>query len=179
MVKKLEAEGKESVPEIIDLMDSYFLTRDDWDAVMELGVGPMDAAIIKLDTQTKTAFTRLYNGQSHPLPFMKASNAAAPKGISGKREKPDLEEAIDESDDGEVVDEIKDEDDDDGEVDLSKDKYVKQPKKKKAAAAKPAAKGTAKGKGKKKAAAEEDEKDDDSEEEVKPKKARAKGKAKK
>lgn len=159
-------------------MDSYFLTRDDWDAVMELGVGPMDPEKIKLDTQTKTAFTKMYNAQSHPLPFMKASNAAAAKPTSAKREKPDLEEAIDESDDGEIVEEVKDEDDE-GDVDLSKDKYVKQAKKKKAAAPKAVAKGAAKGKGKKKAAADEDEEDIDSEEEVKPKKSRAKAKAKK
>jgi DNA repair exonuclease SbcCD nuclease subunit len=57
---------------------------------------------------------------------MKASSVTAPKGKQAK-EKPDLEEAIDESDDGELVEEVKDEEED---VDLSKDKYVKQPKKK-------------------------------------------------
>ena len=56
---------------------------------------------------------------------MKASSVVAPK--KQAKEKPDLEEAIEESDEGEVVEEIKEEDD---EVDLSKDKYVKQPKKK-------------------------------------------------
>ena len=39
LVKKLQTEGKEAVPEIIELMDEYFLTKDDWDAIMELGVG--------------------------------------------------------------------------------------------------------------------------------------------
>ena len=87
---------------------------------------------------------------------MKASSVAQPK--KQAKEKPDLEEAIDESDDGEVVEEVKDEEED---VDLSKDKYVKQPKKKAA---------PKKG-GKKK----KDEGDDEDEEEVKPK---GKGKAK-
>lgn len=177
LIHKLQEDGKEGVPEVIDLMDSYFLTRDDWDAVMELGVGPMDQEGTKIDTQTKATFTRLYNQQSHPLPFMKASNIAVPKGLSAKREKPDLEEAIDESDDAvEVVEDVKEEDDE-GEVDLSKDKYVKAPKKKKAPAAKPAAKG----KGKKKAVVEDDDDDDEdaqSEEEVKPKKGKAKAPAK-
>lgn len=59
MVKRLQAEGKEAVPEIIDLMDSYFLTREDFDAVMELGVGPMDQDNVKIDTQAKATFTRL------------------------------------------------------------------------------------------------------------------------
>ncbi|USP80698.1 uncharacterized protein yc1106_07972 [Curvularia clavata] len=168
LVQKLQKEGKEAVPEIIELMDSYYLTKDDFDAIMELGVGPMDQEKVKIDTQAKSTFTRLYNQQSHPLPFMKASSVTAPK--KQAKEKPDLEEAIEESDDGEVIEEIKDEDDED--VDLSKDKYVKQPKKKAApkkgaAAAKKGAKKKAKG----------EDSDDDEEEEVKPK-AKGKGKAK-
>lgn len=106
-----------------------------------------------------------YNQQSHPLPFMKASNVLAPK--KQTKEKPDLEEALEESDEGEVVEEAKD---DDEEADLTKDKYVKQPKKK--AAAK---KAQPQKRGKKRAADDEDE---ESEEEVKPKKSRGKGKKK-
>ncbi|KAF1852058.1 DNA replication factor C, large subunit [Cucurbitaria berberidis CBS 394.84] len=159
LVQKLQKEGKDAVPQIIDLMDSYFLTRDDFDAIMELGVGPMDQEKIKIETQAKATFTRLYNQQSHPLPFMKATSIVAPK--KQAKEKPDLEEAIEESDDGEVVEEIKEED---AEADLSKDKYVKQPKKK--AAPKKA--------GKKKAKAGES--GDEDEEDVKPK-AKGKGKA--
>ncbi|KAJ6279280.1 replication factor c subunit 1 [Bipolaris maydis] len=153
---KLQKEGKEAVPEIIELMDSYYLTKDDFDAIMELGI----------DSQAKSTFTRLYNQQSHPLPFMKASTVTAPK--KQAKEKPDLEEAIEESDEGEVIEEIKDEDDED--VDLSKDKYVKQPKKK-AAPKKPAA---AK-KGAKKAKDEDSE--DEEDEDAKPK-GKGKGKAK-
>ncbi|CAA9959801.1 Replication factor C protein [Pyrenophora teres f. maculata] len=164
LVQKLQKEGKEAVPQIIELMDSYYLTRDDFDAIMELGVGPMDQEKVKIETQAKATFTRLYNQQSHPMPFMKASSVTQPK--KQAKEKPDLEEAIDESDDAEVIEEIKDEDED---IDLSKDKYVKQPKKKAA---------PKKG-GKKKA---KDEEDDD-EEDVKPKgkgkvKAAPKGKKK-
>lgn len=59
LVKKLEQEGKEAVPDVIDLMDSYFLTRDDFDAILELGVGPMDMEKIKIESQTKATFTRL------------------------------------------------------------------------------------------------------------------------
>lgn len=58
LVKKLEVEGKEAVPEIIELMDSYFLTKDDFDAIMELGVGPMTQEKVKLDSQAKATFTR-------------------------------------------------------------------------------------------------------------------------
>lgn len=59
MVKKLETEGKDAVPEIIELMDSYFLTKEDWDAVAELGVGPMEFERVKIESQAKATFTRL------------------------------------------------------------------------------------------------------------------------
>ncbi|KAJ5974517.1 Replication factor C subunit 1 [Penicillium waksmanii] len=124
-VRQLQDVGKESVDDVIDFMDSYFLTRDDFDAIMELGLGPMDQSKVKLETQTKATFTRLYNQRSHPLPFMKASDVLVPK--AAPKEKPDIEDAIEESDEEEVVEEAKDEDD---ELDLKKDKYVSQPKKK-------------------------------------------------
>lgn len=142
--------------EVIDFMDSYFLTREDWDALLELGLGPMDESTVKLETQTKAAFTRVYNQRSHPLPFIKASNVVAPK--KTPKEKPDIEDAIDESDEEDVVEEESKEQDEEEELDLKKDKYVSLPKKKAAA-----------GKGKKstqKAA-------DDDEAEEKPKKGKA------
>ncbi|KFY01127.1 hypothetical protein O988_02896 [Pseudogymnoascus sp. VKM F-3808] len=173
LIKRLEIEGKESVDEVIDLMDSYFLTRDDFDSIMELGVGPQRQELVSLETQTKSTFTRLYNSRTHPMPFMKASNVVAP--AKAVKEMPDLEEAIEESDGGEaLIDTPEDNDDDD--MDLSKDKYIKKPKAKRAAAKKPA--------GKKSKKADDSDGDED---DVKPKKARvskpkatgAKAKAKK
>lgn len=167
VVRRLMNEGKDSVDEVIDFMDAYFLTREDWDALLELGLGPMDESTVKLETQTKAAFTRVYNQRSHPLPFMKASNVVATKKMP--KEKPDIEDAIDESDEEEVVveEEAKDEDESE-ELDLKKDKYVSLPKKKGASASK----------GKKgKPAAGDDEPDED--EEKKPKKGKGrKAKAK-
>ena len=166
-------QGKDGVADIIELMDSYYLTKEDWDAILELGVGPMDMENVKIESQSKTAFTRTYNQMAHPLPYMKASQVVDPKKKS--KERPDLEEAIDESDSG--VDSGEDEavlvDDDEQPLDLKKDKYVAVPKKKKAAK-----KASAKGKAKVKN--ENDDDDDESEEEVKPQKgAKGKGRAKK
>jgi replication factor C subunit 1 len=109
-----------------------------------------------------------YNAASHPMPYMKASQVIAPQKAS--KEKPDLEEALDESEDEAPPDEAAVKAAEDAEGDLSKDKYVKAPKKKKAPAA---AKG--KGKGKKAAAADDD---DDDEEDVKPVKGKGKAAAK-
>lgn len=58
MIKRLEVEGKDCVEDVIDLMDSYFLTRDDYDYIMELGLGPQDMEKVHLETQTKASFTR-------------------------------------------------------------------------------------------------------------------------
>jgi replication factor C subunit 1 len=95
------------------------------------------------------------------MPFMKASSVLAPK--KTKKEAPDLEEAIEESDDGDPVDEAPDETE---EASIDKDKYIKAPKKKAAAA-------KAKPKGKKRAI------DDDAEESEAKKPAKGKGRAKK
>lgn len=113
------------------------------------------------------------------MPFMKASNVVAPKRTA--KEKPDLEEALDESDEADFVDDVKEEDEDEAAGDLSKDKYVKQAKKKKTA--KPGEAPKATGKGKKKVKAEQSDDEDEDEEDVKPKKGKgrapAKGKARK
>ncbi|CZR52965.1 related to replication factor C protein [Phialocephala subalpina] len=168
MIKRLEVEGKECVDEVIDLMDSYFLTRDDFDYMMELGLGPQDQELVKLETQTKATFTRLYNSRSHPLPFMKASNVVAP--AKQTKEKPDLEEAIEEEDEGDVAEPPSKEEEE--EIDFKKDKYIKQPKAKKPTAAKKAPKKKAKDE-------DEDMIDDDDEDEKPKKKGRPKGAASK
>lgn len=164
-VKRLAAEGKDSVDEVIDLMDSYFLTREDFDSIKELGVGYMDEELVSIETQTKSTFTRLYNQKAHPIPFMKASNVgAAPK--KAAKDVPDLEEAIEEEDEGDVLEaaDAVEEDEDD----IKGDKYIKQPK---AKAKKPA---------KKAKAADGDEDADEEKPKAKGRaKAPAKGKAKK
>ena len=160
LVQDLATKGKSHVEPIIELMDSYYLTKDDWDGILELGVGQMDMEYVKIDTQTKAAFTRVYNAMSHPMPFMKASQVMAPK--KAGREKPDLEEAIEASDEELVVSDVG-KDGEDDELDLKNDKYVRAPKKK--AGTK---KGTGKGKAKAKATAEPSDEDSASEDDSKP-----------
>lgn len=167
LVHRLMDEGKDSVDEVIDLMDSYFLTREDWDAMVELGVGPMDESMVKLESQTKATFTRVYNQRSHPLPFMKATSVVAPK--KQPKERPDIEDAIDESDEEEEAVDADVKEDEEEELDLKKDKYVKVPKKQ-------AARGDGGGKGKKATKAKKTRNEDDfiDDEDEKPKKNRKK-----
>ncbi|KAI9733691.1 MAG: hypothetical protein M1834_003294 [Cirrosporium novae-zelandiae] len=185
LVKELQILGQDQIPEIIELMDSYYLTKDDWDAIIELGVGPMAEDKVKIDAKVRGAFTRKYNQQTHPLPFMKASSVADPKKVS--KERPDLDEAFEESDE-EVVEseaeeitdpeEKKKKEEEARAQELKKDKYVKAAKSKPAKKADTKGGGKKKGKGKGKA---NDEEDMDDDEEVKPKKGRGrpKGKGKK
>jgi replication factor C subunit 1 len=158
----LKDEGRDAVQDVIDFMDSYYLTKDDFDAVMELGVGAFDMDKVKIESATKAQFTRLYNAQSHPMPFVKASHVLGmAKAGAAKREKPDLEEAVDESEGEEALADAEAVDEDD-ELDLKKDKYINAPKKKKTARASAGGDGLkAKGKGKK---AQDDESQDESEE---------------
>lgn len=59
LVKKLQVEGKEAVEGVIECMDGYFLTREDWEAVVELGVGEAGMEAVKIETQVKATFTRM------------------------------------------------------------------------------------------------------------------------
>ncbi|KAI1172329.1 replication factor RFC1 C terminal domain-containing protein [Nemania sp. FL0916] len=161
LIQRLANEGKESVEEVIELMDSYFLTREDFDSIMELGVGPQNEETVSIESQTKSTFTRLYNTMAHPVPFMKASAVVDSKRVV--KDKPDLEEAMDDEDDAEVPEAVEDVEKEE-EEDITKDKYIKKPK------AKAAKKGS---KSKPKAEV------DDDDEKPKAKGRKAKGKSKK
>ncbi len=132
LIKELQVKGKDGIDKVIELMDSYYLTKDDWDAILELGVGPMEMEHTKIEPQTKSAFTREYNKASHPLPYMKASQVIAPKKKS--KERPDIEDALEGSDSGADTGDDQAVLDEDEPLDLKKDKYVKAPKKKRPSA---------------------------------------------
>lgn len=74
----------DDVDGVIAVMDHYYLTREDWDLLVELGVGPAsaDAVLKRIATKTKTAFTRKYNARLHPTAIYKTGNSVtgrAPK----------------------------------------------------------------------------------------------------
>ncbi|SEI30754.1 YALIA101S01e06898g1_1 [Yarrowia lipolytica] len=120
LLDPLLAKKAEGVPEVIDFMDSYYLTREDWDAIMEMGVGPDsgEERMKKLETQTKSAFTRKYNTSSHPVPYIKSGTAM------------DMKASKAQPDSGDVVNEEMEKEEEEDEEDISKDKYINQPKKK-------------------------------------------------
>ena len=46
-------------------MDEYYLSKEDWDTIVKLGVGDHkdDLVLKKITPATKTAFTSEYNGE--------------------------------------------------------------------------------------------------------------------
>ena len=49
-----------AVQDVIERMDEYYLSKEDWDTIVELGVGDRkdDLVLKKIAPATKTAFTR-------------------------------------------------------------------------------------------------------------------------
>ncbi|KAK9351273.1 replication factor RFC1 C terminal domain-containing protein [Lipomyces doorenjongii] len=125
--------GVEGVSKLIDFMDSYYMTKEDFDAILELGVGPQNGEELwkKIPTATKTAFTRKYNAMDHPVPFIRASAIGDPKKERAKKEIPDIEEALDDviGDDAEDEPENGKDEDEESIDDLAKDKYIQRPSK--------------------------------------------------
>lgn len=98
---------------MIEVMDDYFLTKEDWDALVEMGVGKkfQEEAVLKLiPTAVKAAFTRKcvddvlfliylarlvadrrhydnyprrFNKMTHPIPFYKSTDGKVVKKLAG------------------------------------------------------------------------------------------------
>lgn len=49
-----------AVDDIIERMDEYYLSREDWDTIVELGVDQNKDELVlkKISTSTKTSFTK-------------------------------------------------------------------------------------------------------------------------
>ncbi len=54
--KRLDVEGQDAADEIIELMDSYYLTKEDFDSIVELGIGTMKPSQIKIKPADKGGF---------------------------------------------------------------------------------------------------------------------------
>ncbi|KAK7050917.1 DNA replication factor C complex subunit Rfc1 [Paramarasmius palmivorus] len=130
IVKPLADEGSSAVDDVIQHMDEYYLSKEDWDTIVELGVGDRKDEVVlkKIPPAVKTAFTRKYNAADHPIAFHKATDVGkAPKKLASEPA-PDLEEAfeVDEVPDDVSEDEKSKEDTDD----IGKDKLIQTTKKK-------------------------------------------------
>lgn len=59
--KLMSGTQDELIDEIMPYLDEYYLNKDDWDVLVDLGVGDMEgeAMLKKIPTQTKSSFTRM------------------------------------------------------------------------------------------------------------------------
>ncbi|GAA5969486.1 hypothetical protein JCM11641_008131 [Rhodosporidiobolus odoratus] len=127
LVNPLQEEGADAIAAVIELMDDYYLSKEEWEAVVELGVGEeyeMEKALKKIDSKVKSAFTRKYNAADHPIPYHKPeAGKAKAKKIAAGGEQPDLEEAF-------IEEDLPEEDDDDAadsdSSGIGKDKLIKE-----------------------------------------------------
>ena len=99
----------DGVEEVIQRLDSYYLNREDWDSILELGYHKLATGI---STKAKTAFTRTYNKGSHPSPFAGETRKSSSTKLV---EIPDCEDIIledvaveeDDEEEAEKIEEIK------------------------------------------------------------------------
>lgn len=124
-------QGDSGIDETIDIMDYYYLTKEDWDGIVDFGVGNNkgEAILKKIPTKLKTSFTRKYNSTTHPTAIYKTGNSVG--GRASASTKVDYEDVIED-------DTVKDEEIDEPESDKidKKDKLIKEVKPRKAPAKK-------------------------------------------
>ncbi|KAJ7075381.1 replication factor RFC1 C terminal domain-containing protein [Mycena belliarum] len=128
IVRPLIDVGASAVETVIEKMDEYYLTKEEWDTIIELGVDERkDEQILKkISTATKTTLTKKYNAAQHPIPFHKASDLGkVPKKLPGGPA-PDIEDVFDMD---EPADDASDDEKSKDSDDISKDKLIKAPKK--------------------------------------------------
>jgi len=112
LLKPLLDNGADGIPDVIEEMDSYYISKEDFDLIMELGVGDKSGEKLmkKIDSNVKRTFTRLYNKESHPTSFI--APIAVSKKVKAEKVVPDAEEIVDndENNDNDDNDEDNDED---------------------------------------------------------------------
>lgn len=122
---------QEAIDQVIEYMDEYYLGKDDWDALVELGVDTMkDELVLKnILSGTKSAFTRQYNKADHPIAFHKGDMfASAKKRVADAGPPPDNEDVFEEDEappEEENQDGKEGEGDEEEVNDVSKDKLIK------------------------------------------------------
>lgn len=108
MTEPLIKNGIDGIDSVISLLDDYTILKEDYDAILELGIGRYDGEKIqtKISSNVKSAFTRKYNKKSHSMPYA----------IQSSKKKIEKEEETEEETE---------------ETDITKDKMIKEKKSKK------------------------------------------------
>jgi replication factor C subunit 1 len=66
LVRRFAKDGSSAIEDMIALMDEYYLTREDFDSIIEISLGPNngEALMKEVPSNTKTAFTKKYGSSN-------------------------------------------------------------------------------------------------------------------
>ncbi|KAJ3161679.1 hypothetical protein HDU86_006449 [Geranomyces michiganensis] len=150
LVAPLVERGADAIDQVIEFMDDYYLSKDDRDAVLSLGLGKAkDRLDEKIPQNVKAAFTRAYNKGTHPTAVLNVVLSKSKGRASAAAAVPDFEDAIDADDGAEELEADADADDDDDGI--AGDRLVIEKARPASASKAKAPAGTTKGKAKAKA----------------------------
>ncbi|KAJ2808843.1 DNA replication factor C complex subunit Rfc1 [Coemansia guatemalensis] len=99
MTKPLIDQGASGIEDVVSMMDHYYLTKEHWDAMVELHMDG-EQILKQIPSAVKTAFTRQYNKGSHPIAFQEHSRNTSARAVAASSEslKPDTEDYVDNDD---------------------------------------------------------------------------------
>lgn len=122
LTKPLVDYGEEGIASVIETMDYYYITKEDWDSILDFGVGASNgsAVLLNISKKVKSAMTRKYNSMLHPVAIYKTGNSVG--SAAAAKRKVDFEGVVE--DDTSKDDEI--EQDDSGSTDVNNDKLIKK-----------------------------------------------------
>ncbi|XP_051820898.1 replication factor C subunit 1 [Antechinus flavipes] len=96
LVLPLTLHGTEGVQNVVELMDTYHLMREDFENIMEISSwGGKPSSFSKLDPKVKAAFTRSYNKEVHLTPYA-LQGPKAPRQSTGPSLGPDYGDDLNE-----------------------------------------------------------------------------------
>ena len=142
LVQPLVTKGADGIDDVLKMMDEYYLTKEDFDNILELAVQggrKVDDIYKKVPTSVKSAFTRRYNSYVHPTVIYKTGDSVGRgRGVNSSETAAPSEYADDEGTAAAGDSDADNADADDGD-DLRTDALIKEVKSKTKAKAKPRA----------------------------------------
>lgn len=121
LTRPLIDDGEAGIALVVDTMDHYYLTKEDWDSILGMSVGSYANVALKISAKVKLAMTRKYNSMQHPVAIFKTGNSVGSS--AGVKRSVDYEDVVE---DDTAKDEDVDADADNDTIDAKKDKLIKK-----------------------------------------------------
>lgn len=126
LAKLMLQRNEEGISEVMEVMDYYYMTKEDYDNIFDFGVGNnAGKLLLRMPPKVKSAFTRKYNAAQHPVAIYKTGDSTRGQ---PRKQQVDYEDVIE---DDTVKDEEEPESTESDTIDVKKDKLIKAVKPKK------------------------------------------------